>query len=422
MTNEFLLFLKLFTSSARNINVESIDKVDVKKLINISNSQSVFPMIADSLIKLSKCNPGLFPADIVNRMELLELSVINQSAQKNNIIIKALNQLRDSEIEYCLLKGSVYSRFYSNPDLRISSDTDIYVGKDNEKKAYMTLEKLGFETQYRSKTCHHTRCTHPIGGLIELHLSFYDEIFDDLWFDNTETVTEPYITFKDSYGNPISTLGITDGFIFTFLHIVKHFLTEGVGIRQIMDFILYAEYYESKINWERFNETVKSLKFDGFADVCFEIGRQHLASPLARYVTSPTTEKNIVNDFITDIENGGVFGNDDHARKDFYYHYIKARGSEVKNGITYSEYISKWSKQSKLKLLFPSYYDMSYTYKYIRKLPFLLPAAWFHRIIRFLIYKPQKATDSDFTSIIKNTASNEDIQSRLKLINKLRMI
>lgn len=422
MTNEFLLFLKLFTASARNINVESIDKVDAKKLINISNSQSVFPMIADSLIKVSKRNPGIIPGDIINRLELLEVSVISQSAQKNNIIIRALNQLKNSGIEYCLLKGTVYSRLYSNPDLRISSDTDIYVGKENEKKAYIALEKLGFETQFRSKTCHHTRCTHPIGGLIELHLSFYDEIFDDLWFNNTETITEPYITFNDSYGNSITTLGITDGFIFTFLHIIKHFLTEGVGIRQIMDFILYAEHYEGEIDWQRFNMIVKSLKFDGFADVCFEIGRRFLASPLTRYVTSSTIDINIVDDFLTDIENGGVLGNDEQARKDFYYHYTRARGEELKNGITYSEYIGKWSKQSKLKLLFPTYDEMSYNYKYIRKLPLLLPLAWLQRIIKFIIYKSNRITDSEYSSIVKNTASNENIQNRLKLVKNLNMI
>jgi len=286
----------------------------------------------------------------------------------------------------------------------------------------MALEKIGFQTQFRSQTCHHTRCTHPTGGLIELHLSFYDEIFDDLWFDNTATVTEPYITFEDSYGNSITTLGITDGFVFTFLHIVKHFLTEGVGIRQIMDFILYAEHYESKINWERFNETVKSLKFDGFADVCLEIGRKYLSTPLSRYVTSPTIENKIIDDFLTDIENGGVFGNDDESRKDFYYHYTKARGTELKNGITYEEYINSWSKQSRFRLLFPSYNDMSYTYKYIRKLPLLLPIAWFHRIIKFIKQSITGTENSDYTSIVRNTSSNADIRKRLKLIQNLKMI
>ena len=53
MTNDFKIFLKLFAASARNQKLNISDEIDLKKLINISDSQAVLPMIVDSLKKLS---------------------------------------------------------------------------------------------------------------------------------------------------------------------------------------------------------------------------------------------------------------------------------------------------------------------------------------------------------------------------------
>lgn len=419
MTKEFKLFLKLFTASARGDTVIlDDDNYDFKKLINISTSQSVFPMIFEALKKSGIKEKKLIPEDILTKLERTNFSYIIQGENKCSYTGRAISLLNDNGIDYCLLKGISLSRFYAIPALRISSDTDIYVGKKNEVKAYTLLETLGYQTQFRSKTSHHTRCTHPTGGLIELHLSFYDEIFEDLWFENIVSVTESFITFSDSYGNNIQTLGINDGFIYACLHCIKHFLTEGVGIRQIMDIILYAEHYENEINWDSFSDKMKRLKFDGFMDVCFEIGRKYLGSDFSRSISGISFQPGLIEEILNDIEDGGVFGNDDSLRKDFYYHYtiLTHKNKQADN------YINKWSKQSKFSLLFPSYGEMCYNYKYIRRFPLLLPVAWTHRLIKFILKISENQNIKTYSRIIRNTEQNEQISHRIELLNKIRMI
>ena len=102
------------------------------------------------------------------------------------------------------------------------------------------LRENGFEIEIRAKSANHDECFHKTLGALELHVSLYYDIMQDVWFDNREMVVEECRRVGE-----INALGITDGYIYTLLHAVKHFLSNGLCVKQIMDVLLYEKTYKS---------------------------------------------------------------------------------------------------------------------------------------------------------------------------------
>lgn len=114
-----------------------------------------------------------------------------------------------------------------------------------------------------------------------------------------------YGSIKTSQGIYITTLGINDGLIFITLHIITHFLIQGVGIRQLMDVLLYMSHYKNTIDWLRYNKLLEYLKYNRFMDNVVGIGVKHLGFaenelPKGEYNDS------IMQNILLDMENGGV--------------------------------------------------------------------------------------------------------------------
>ena len=81
---------------------------------------------------------------------------------------------------------------------------------------------------------------------------------------------------RETEGVKINMPQPTDHLFFQFCHARKHLLASGVGIRQICDILLFAEYYEKEIDWEIF---WGSHPDDGWYPVCrgdFSLGVQYL--------------------------------------------------------------------------------------------------------------------------------------------------
>ena len=102
--------------------------------------------------------------------------------------------------------------------------------------------------------------------MIELHRMLFPEnekwcigwngFFDEIHKQAIERETE---------GVKINMPQPTDHLFFQFCHARKHLLASGVGIRQICDILLFAEYYEKEIDWEIF---LGSHPDDGWYPVC----------------------------------------------------------------------------------------------------------------------------------------------------------
>ena len=187
-----------------------------------------------------------------------------QSVMRNNllrqlrlkqILTAAVTLLREHDIEPVLLKGFSLAMLYPNPNLRQFGDIDLFVGLDNFHEACNLLRSLpggynwGEEVdaghQYNIEFGNYPMEIHRVSADVNGHkeAEVYAAIERDGLYAHTQRV--------DWEGLEISIPSKEFMVFFTFYHAWHHFLTSGVGWRQIADVAMTLHAYHGQLDLEK---------------------------------------------------------------------------------------------------------------------------------------------------------------------------
>lgn len=314
--------------------------------------------------------------------------------QKNGAVQEILTKLSDAGIPCCLLKGKSLSYMYAHPECRISSDIDLLVSPEDEQKALTIFRESGFSVEHRGTTSNHDKLEHPKIGVVELHISLYYDIEHDVWFDNMNMQQEPFMQ-KDG----MTVLGITDGYLYTLLHAVRHFVRSGLGVKQILDVLLYEKYYKNELDEARIRDTLTHLKYMEFLNTVKGFGVTYLGFSESDFLPfSYDAEK--VKRLFEDVAAGGVFGKKED-RSDCFDLYNAVRFATFKNE-DYQSFMTKWYRKKAANSFSFGLKNMKKRYPYAEKHIFLLPVAWIHHVFTIGIAVSRKI--SNIGKSIKYTA------------------
>ncbi|MBR4893208.1 MAG: nucleotidyltransferase family protein [Clostridia bacterium] len=402
MTKNFLDTIYLYNCAIRGKEPEIKSDINIKDVYIISKKQGIWDTVFLSLKKLYDKDKTIIEADIFNKLNNEFLIKCTLNSKRLVFVHNIIKKLEDNGINCCILKGESVSLYYNTPLARISSDTDILIDKEETDRCLEILKEEGFIIEEQLYESHQIRCEHPTSGLIEIHNRMYGVKTEDVTFNNEIKYDEDHVTFLGFDKCELKTLGYTDNALFLLMHFLKHFISEGVGVRQLADTLLYIENNFSKIDFDRVNTHLKNLKFDTVFSYIIEIGKRYFDFPKDLVDTSLIDEK-LLEKILFDMECGGVFGKDSD-RKGFYDLYLAERYKSIKN-----KDISEYYNKRKLARLFPNRKFMSINYPYVEKNILLMPIAWVHRMIDSI--KPKK-------EILAGENNNE----RLDFFKELDMI
>lgn len=185
------------------------------------------------------------------------------------------NQLKEDGLDVAVLKGQGIASLYRTTEsgnhgtqnfeqLRQSGDIDVWV--------------LG---GYQ-KVCDYVQRTHPTNDVayhrfhydyfkdteVELHHrpTLMRNLLDDRklarWYNNFKADDFVYLEEK-GFAVPPASFNV----IFILTHIYRHFLFEGIGLRQVMDYYFVLRSIENEeSNIENYNQTLKELRLERFAE------------------------------------------------------------------------------------------------------------------------------------------------------------
>ncbi len=184
-----------------------------------------------------------------------------------------------------------------------------------------------------------------------------------------------------------------DFYLFLIGHMAKHFIYGGIGIRSLLDLIVFKEKLEKKCDQEYIGKILKQAnlleierKINNLAQKCFE------------QKTMDSTETKLL-DFIL---NSGLQGTSKN----------NISSKIIKNGTSNSKILKNQIKLVKL-YLFPTKRVLEEKYSYIKKYSFLLPIAWIHRGIYKLIFE-RKRVFNIIKKIFNRKNANKIIEIRKK--------
>lgn len=388
MNSELITLLK----DARLNRTSEPIKLDYQKLFDLANQHQISALIYNQIYNFDD-----FPEEIKQRWKRDALKINAFQTRKTMKILQIYRQFLKQGLKVLVVKGLVCRALYPQPDNRQSNDEDLYVRKEEYEAVKDILLKNNFTVISENDDV--TTFIDPVSGLsIELHTAlfsleskaygnyqrYFDQAFDE------------YIVHSID-GVDVYSLEYTQHLLFLILHFVKHFFHGGVGIRQVVDIVMYSEAYGDKVDWDRLYDILKELNIYVLIVNLFAMAHDQLEFDYTKIQIPKGIDKSDYQDLFDDIMDAGIFGQSSSER----IHSATITLNTISEG-----------KTSVLKSVFPSLKEMQGKYKYLNKYPVLLPFAYLSRIAN---YKKNNSS--------KNSQRTIEVgKQRIELLKKYRVI
>lgn len=294
-------------------------------LYSFCQKQSIVAFVFTSLDLLNKSRqkpPMALLYSWIGQSEHVKM----QNELMNNEAARLTSLFEQAGHKTAILKGQANARLYPQPWSRQPGDIDIWVdgGKD---KVINTLKEIGLlkgdlsKYQTRDKSIlayHHIHLPQNKDGIdVEIHFRPSSGNFNPITNRRLQTyleqeIREECILVNEGFRVP----NIRFALVMQLSHIQGHLISEGVGMRQIIDY-----YYLLKKNGVHKKESI--------TDTLRDLGLNHIAGAMMwvlhevlglekEYLIAPMDEKRGLM-LLQTILKGGNFGH--------YYHETKERGS-----------------------------------------------------------------------------------------------
>lgn len=203
----------------------------------------------------------------------------------------------------CILKGQAVARFYPKPEERNSGDIDIWIDGDRDAILAFLRERWPVE----NVVYHHAEVKMFEKTEVEVH-------FTPSWMYNpviNRRLQEWFRANKASqFTNEIPDLGFaapTSAFdaVFSMVHIYRHLLEEGVGLRQVMDYYYILHHLNDDARRAAY-KVLCSLRMRRFAGALMYVEKEVFALDEGLMVCAPDAKAGRF--LLDEIMTAGNFG------------------------------------------------------------------------------------------------------------------
>lgn len=303
------LFLLLRLALWNSPPVDDLE-IDWNGVLLLAKDQCVVGIVADSFQLLNEQqSQGLDKFKWLGHLIQLE----RKNAELNGLVVKLFDKFHRMDLSPVLMKGQAFATNYPYPLHRQCGDVDIYFKdrKDCDKAVRWTskIDKEAAKSSENKRERKHFTFSVD-GNVVELH--YYMCLFENpkLQHQLQEIIDKEFKHSEPFYikidGKQIETVPPTLSVLHQVLHITRHLLEAGIGLRQICDLAVYLRKNHDAIDADRLNGYLEELLLMKTAKALGYIMAEHLGLPKD---TIPFGIDEQYADFILDeIFEGGNFG------------------------------------------------------------------------------------------------------------------
>ncbi len=362
---------------------EKIDEALLKEIYYLAQSQDMLQMTLEALHQA-----GALPKDspVTETLKKVQKETFYRYANMEHETKRIYTLFEENQIPYLPLKGAVIKNLYANPYFRTSCDIDILVHPEDCQRAMDCLQQAYHYEKLITKTNHDYPLMSPTGICLELHYTLLeddlipgeDEVLEQVWAYTEKENEYRYAMTKEML------------LFFHIVHLAKHFVYSGVGIKGFVDLFVMQNAYSfdteklekffQKANLKTFYDTALALNRVWF------MGQPHTpeTAEMAQYVLS-----------------GGTFGSLEN----------QAAIQQAK-GVDKSEALKRQIFLSKEALAVP--------YPRLNRYPILLPYYQVKRWMKFWNKEKRKTFFETRKSI--HSVTDEKIDRTQKLLQMLDLV
>ena len=245
------------------LDASSLSRDDVMTALRIAKSQTVLGMVANEVMRTSSLSCLLNEADKAG-LKRFVMSNLTTGQKLNNALINIVLELRKHGIEPVLLKGQGVAKYYPMPELRQCGDIDVYVGQDHFAKACELIGEMSSPEDHQgdipSLKHFHTRIGH---AFIEIHRYtdvYWPKRYDRVYQKISDAGMHSDLVPLDFAGVPVMSPSVDFNVFFIFNHFWHHFIADGVGLRQLCDWVRLMHANHGKINLDYLSDVLGKMR------------------------------------------------------------------------------------------------------------------------------------------------------------------
>ena len=302
----FFDFLRFCIGSAKEIP-GSLKEVDWKELYAIAKKQTLLSVLFHGIQRL--------PKELAPEQKLLmQWMVMAEIIRKQNIrlfqdSVKVCKNFENKGFANCILKGQGNALLYPDPYMRTPGDIDIYLSGGRWKvmkyvdqvcpNQVMRYHHVDFSVMKTAIEVHFT----PSYMFFPIHNSRMQKWFKEVMDLQCSNV----VTLPDGYGE-ITVPTTSFNVIYIHSHLYRHVFTEGIGLRQLIDYYFVLVKSE-ELRVKNLTALQRELKYLGlwkFAGAVMYVLHEALGLPGAKMIAPiDVTEGRFL---LAEIMQGGNFG------------------------------------------------------------------------------------------------------------------
>ena len=322
-------------------------------------AQAVAPLAADVLGASGVCSAQLRQKILMGTTK--RIGFFNR-LMKDQQELK--NMLDAAQIPFVVLKGAAAAAYYPQPELRTMGDVDfIVLPKDFDRAAQLMLDH-GYDPVDIENDRHYEYRKNGI--LFELHRYFSlnsneeaGKSFDRMIFDAI-----PVAEQKRTAGYSFSMLPVMANGLVLLAHIDQH-MESGLGLRQIIDWMLFVDRQLSEEKWEKeFEPAVRSYGMHKLAVTVTRMCQLYLGLREEGMSWCSAADEQLCHDLMAVIMKRGNFG--------------RKIGDSVRTIQAVNEMASLSNLPKQLQQRGEA------NWKLLKKYPFLRPFAWLYQLFRYI--------------------------------------
>lgn len=294
----------LLSASLFGARQQELPDIQPDQLFEEAEKQSVFPQVYQALSQQDARAVEQKWTDRFHRHIAHNVNIIYQHFQAHELMTEA-------GIPYSVMKGCASAYYYAEPELRTMGDVDLFVEQSSMEAVRAHLCENGFSVSGLHHS-HHWTFTRddevyevhwtPSGVPVEDHRHIRAQ-FDDL------LQKRRLVEFQDG------ALYLPDechhGLILL-LHTANHLSAGGIGLRHLMDWLVFVNSMPEELFVEKFDGVLRQLGLWQFVKVLTAVGTHYFSCPPRAFCADISPE--LSGSILLDIFSGGNFGVKDSGR------------------------------------------------------------------------------------------------------------
>lgn len=378
VNNRDVLFKIVRSAMYGETKVENLpEDVDWLEIYQMAGNNKLIPLLSNLITNPdSGCNP---PENITRAWKSAALRFMVNELEKYKRLKSLLQEAERKNLKFIVFKGCVLADLYPQYVNRTMCDADIFVYERDKAEAVQLFEKLGYKKDEESSK--EQVYVYWLDGIFEVELHF--RLWEDHKGAKVDLIAAMNLTDESKLLNmeachlQITTLGYEEHLIYQIFHIVKHFSLQGIGIRYLVDIVYYVNRYYEKIDFKDFWRKIEILGYTKFCEYFFTIGIDKFGMRKDVFQDRKVEVAPNMQGFVTDLLNVGVM----YENKDAAWQILGI----MTPYFTGQKEVPKTRLERNMKVIFPASSALPDKYAYAKKVKILLPVAWVHKWVCYLI-------------------------------------